>query len=81
MDTLLAVAVSAAVEGYILHRTVFVENTFHILFFAAFGANLFLKFIVYDIFVYPSFLDPLRHLPRVKVSRYISSVEERSNQC
>ena len=66
-DALLAVAVSAAVEGYILHRTVFLESTFHTLCFAAFAVNAFLKFIVYDFFVYPLLLNPLRHLPRIPV--------------
>lgn len=68
-DALLAVAVSAAVEGFILHRTVFPDTTFHTLCFAAFGVNAFLKFIVYDFLIYPFFLSSLRHLPHVPVRR------------
>lgn len=66
-NALITAASLAVAEGYLLNRTLLPDNAFHNLCLAAFGINLFLRFFVYGLFIYPFLLNPLRHLPRVKV--------------
>ena len=63
-DTLLAAAFLAVAEAHVLKQTVYPNYVFRNLYLVAFGVNIFLKFIVYNIFIYPFFLNPLRHLPK-----------------
>lgn len=64
---LLVVASLAVAGGYLLNRTALPDHTLHNLCLTIFGINFFLRFIVYGLFIYPFLLNPLRHLPKVKV--------------
>lgn len=65
-DKVLAFAVLAAAESYLLQRTVFLDTAFRTIFFGAFAVNLALR-VFYNVMIYPFFVNPLRHLPRVRV--------------
>lgn len=64
--SLVAVTGLAVVEGYFLQRTVFVDSTFRNVCLSALGVNLSL-WIIWNVFIWPFFFNPLRHLPEVKV--------------
>lgn len=55
----------AIVEGYLVQRA-FPEYHFRTAVLLAWGLNLLLQ-LVYNVAVYPFFVNPLRHLPTVKV--------------
>lgn len=67
-DSLFALAGISIVEGYLLQRTAFPEIAFRSVCLGAFAVNLLLK-LFYSSFIYPFFVNPLRHLPQVDVSR------------
>jgi hypothetical protein len=67
-DTIPALAAFTLAEAYFLQRTVFTEETFRTVCLGALGVNLLLK-AFYGIIIWPFFINPLRHLPRVPVSR------------
>jgi hypothetical protein len=67
-DTIPALAAFTLVEAYFLQRTVFAEETFRTVCLGALGVNLLMK-ALYGLIIWPFFLNPLRHLPRVPVSR------------
>jgi hypothetical protein len=66
-DKLAAIAALSAVESYLLQRTVLPDQAFRSLALWTFWSNIGLR-VLYDIVIYPYFLNPLRHLPRVQVS-------------
>ncbi|KAJ6100465.1 hypothetical protein N7499_000095 [Penicillium canescens] len=63
-DTIPALAAFTLVEAYFLQRTVFAEETFRTVCLGALGVNLLMK-ALYGIIIWPFFLNPLRHLPKV----------------
>ena len=65
-DSLFAIAGLSVVEGYFLQRTAFIDHTFRTVCLGAFGVNLVLL-IFWNLVIYPFFVNPLRHLPQVKV--------------
>ena len=65
-DSLPALLAFTLVEAYFLQRTVFVGEAFGTVVLGAVAVNFFLKGL-YSLVVWPFFLNPLRHLPRVPV--------------
>lgn len=65
-DSLPALLAFTLVEAYLLQRTVFTDETFRTVILGAVAVNVFLKGL-YSLVVWPFFLNPLRHLPRVPV--------------
>lgn len=65
-DSLPALLAFTLVEAYFLQRTVFANETFGTVVLGAVAVNFFLKGL-YSLVVWPFFLNPLRHLPRVPV--------------
>ncbi|KAL3471227.1 cytochrome P450 [Aspergillus californicus] len=60
MITILAVTL---VEAFLLHRSVFIDLTFRSVALRSAAVNLILL-TIYNVFIWPFFLNPLRHLPR-----------------
>lgn len=69
MDSLLGLAAFSVLEGYLLQRSVIIDHAFRTVVLGALGVNLILK-LFWNVFIYPFFLNPLRHLPRVEVCFY-----------
>lgn len=65
-DSLPALTVFTLVESYFLQRTVFVNEAFRTVCLGALGVNLVLLGL-WSSFIYPYFLNPLRHLPTIPV--------------
>ena len=65
-DSLPALLAFTLVEAYFLQRTIFADETFRTVVLGAVAVNVFLKGL-YSLVVWPFFLNPLRHLPRVPV--------------
>lgn len=63
-DSLVALAAFSLAEGYFLHRTVFADESLRTVCLGALGMNLLLR-AVYALLIWPFFMNPLRHLPRV----------------
>lgn len=66
MMNLLHLTGLAIVEGFLAQRF-FPEYHFRTAVLAALGVNLFLS-LVYNVAIYPYFVNPLRHLPTVQVT-------------
>lgn len=49
----------------------FLHNTSYLLFFSVVFSSLFLIKFIYHVFIYPTFLSPLRHLPSPKEEKYL----------
>ncbi|KAJ5226582.1 uncharacterized protein N7469_006588 [Penicillium citrinum] len=58
------ISVLAIVEGYLLRNFLLPDYAFRTLVLGALGVNLLAKGI-YNFFIYPLFLNPLRHLPTI----------------
>lgn len=65
-DSLPALLAFTLVEAYLLQRTVFAYETLRTVVLGAVAVNVFLKG-VYSLVIWPFFLNPLRHLPKVSV--------------
>ncbi|KAK2807026.1 hypothetical protein FQN50_005600 [Emmonsiellopsis sp. PD_5] len=65
--SLAMIAGFTALESYMLQRTVVPDMSYLAIVVRALALNLMLK-VVYRVFVWPMFLSPLRHLPRIKGS-------------
>jgi hypothetical protein len=65
-DSFPALLAFTLVEAYFLQRTVFADDTFRTVVLGALAVNVFLKG-VYSLVIWPFFLNPLRHLPKVSV--------------
>lgn len=65
-DALPALMVVTLAEAYLLHRTVFTEETFRLVGLGTLAVNLVLKGL-WSLLVWPLVLNPLRHLPTVPV--------------
>ncbi|KAJ5086261.1 hypothetical protein NUU61_007568 [Penicillium alfredii] len=63
-DSLPALAAFTIVEAYFLQRTLFADEAFRTVCLGALGVNLLLKGI-WSLAIWPFFLNPLRHLPKV----------------
>lgn len=61
-----ALVVGTLVEAYLLQRTIFPEETFRTIGLGALGFNLFVL-AIWNVVVWPFFLNPLRHLPTIPV--------------
>lgn len=61
-----ALVVVTLVETYLLQRTAFTEETFRTICLGALGVNLSIL-AIWNIVVWPFFLNPLRHLPTIPV--------------
>lgn len=75
MDSLLGLAAFSVLEGYLLQRSVFIDHAFRTVVLGALGVNLILK-LFWNVFIYPFFLNPLRHLPRAEVCLYNTPKED-----
>lgn len=61
-----ALVVGTLVEAYLLQRTIFTEETFRTIGLGALAFNLFVL-AIWNVVVWPFFLNPLRHLPTIPV--------------
>lgn len=66
MGSLLGLFAFSVIEGYLLQRSVFIDHTFRAVVLGALGVNLVLK-LFWNVFIYPFFMNPLRHLPKAEV--------------
>lgn len=66
MSSLPGLFAFSVIAGYLLQRSIFVEHTFRTVALGALGVTLILK-LFWNVFIYPFFLNPLRHLPRAEV--------------
>lgn len=66
-DSFLALMAFTLTEAYFLHRTLFTHETFRAVLLSLLVVNVVLR-CLYTIFIWPFFVNPLRHLPKVPVS-------------
>jgi hypothetical protein len=66
-DSFLALMAFTLAEAYFLHRTLVTHETLRAVLFSLLVINVLLK-CLYTIFIWPFFVNPLRHLPKVPVS-------------
>lgn len=69
----------AIVEGFFAQRF-FPEYHFRTAVLAALGVNLFLS-VFYNAAIYPYFVNPLRHLPTVKVASILFCITNHRDLC
>lgn len=55
------------VEAYFLQHALFADETFRTVVLGSLAVNVFLRGL-YSLFIWPFFINPLRHLPKVPVS-------------
>ena len=65
-DSLPALTIFTLVESYFLQRAVFVNEAFRTVCLGTLGVN-FVLLGLWSSFIYPYFLNPLRHLPTIPV--------------
>lgn len=66
-DSFLALMAFTLIEAYFLQRTMFANQSFRTVVLSSLAVNVFLKGL-YVIVIWPLFINPLRHLPKVPVS-------------
>lgn len=76
MNILFGLFALSVTEGYLLQRSIFIEHTFRAVVLGALGVNLVLK-LFWDVFIYPFFLNPLRHLPKAEACFLTKGIERR----
>lgn len=65
-DSLPALLAFSLVEAYFLQRTIFADETFRTVVLGALGVNFVIKGL-YNLIIWPLFMNPLRHLPTIPV--------------
>jgi hypothetical protein len=66
-DSFLALMAFTLTEAYFLHRTLVTHESLCAVLLSLLVVNVLLK-CLYTIFIWPFFVNPLRHLPKVPVS-------------